>query len=42
MPYSSDFSHPEKEKEFIRGTQICIMLLKNLSVKFSSWPIKVK
>lgn len=36
MPYSSDFSHPEKEKEFIRGTQFYVIVLKYMSVKFSS------
>lgn len=39
MPYSSDFSQPEKE--FIKGTQIYIMVLKYVPVKFGSWLIKV-
>lgn len=34
MPYSSDFSQPEKE--FIKGTQIYIMVLKYVPVKFGS------
>lgn len=42
MPYSSDFSHPEKEEEFIRGTQVCVMVLKYLPVKFNFWPMKGK
>lgn len=41
MPYSSDFSQPGKEKEFIKGTQIYIIVLKYVPVKFSSWLIKV-
>lgn len=32
----------KKKKEFIRGTQICTMVLKYLPVKLSSSPIKGK
>lgn len=30
MPYSSDISNPEREKEFVRKPQMCIMVLKCL------------
>lgn len=40
MTYSSDVSHPEKRKRMIRKPQTCKMVLKYLTVKFSSLQIK--